>query len=212
MGIRLLQFLFPERCRGCTRIGVALCETCIDHIPFAVELPSQTYAVFEYGHNLVRATVRDLKYHRRSESARALANAAAAHISEYLGSRIQAISSESLILVPIPEHKNKERSRGFNQSALLAQWWQRHIPESSVVPLLQKTAYTLPQAHLKRHARLRNVERTMKCSDTCNPHTIYVVIDDVTTTGATFTEARRALKAAGAKKVFCVALAHGYAT
>ena len=207
---RFFHIFFPERCRGCRTPGSALCARCINRIPFADVLPRGTYAVFDYSNALVRATVRDLKYHRRSESARRLAVAALPHISEYLGNTLQGIGTESLILVPIPEHVRKETTRGFNQSTLLATWWKQGLPRSMVTSVLKKVLFTLPQAKLNRHARLKNVAHTMECTEALTSLNTYIVIDDVTTTGATFDEARRALRTAGATKIICIALSHGY--
>ena len=206
-----LHLFFPERCQGCGIPGSALCTTCVRRIPMAPGLPRDTFAVFDYGNKLVKWSIRDLKYHRRSERAHALTLAALPAIEDYIADIFQGYRAISFIFVPIPEHPRKHSMRGFNQSALLAKWWATAIPGSSVHSYLTKTIFTLPQARLNKSARLKNVANTMQCTMVLDPKQIYIIVDDVTTTGATFIEARRALGAAGAQKILCIALAHGYA-
>ncbi len=205
-----MRSLFPQRCSGCRLPGSALCSACIAKIPFAVSLSPKTYAVYAYGNPLVRYAIRNLKYHHRSEQTKLLAHAAVAHITDYLSDTIQSHNVQNIVFVPIPEHRTKFRSRGFNQSLLLAQWWSDSFPESQVDSLLDKTVATIPQAHLKRAARMKNIAHTMRCLETLDRSRLYIVVDDVTTTGATFAEARRALSEQGATKIFFIALAHGY--
>lgn len=209
----LSSLFFPERCAGCNKHGRALCERCIASIPAARETDDRHItAIFEYGHKLVAGAIRNLKYHRRSESARVLTNAAVPHIIDTLTDMIQSIHRESIILVPIPQHKYKKHERGFNQSKLIAIWIAQSIPDTIVRELLSKTATTIPQAHIKNKSlRFKNVTHSMTADDGLDPKLLYIVIDDVTTTGATFLEAIRALKASGAKKIHCIALSHGYA-
>lgn len=208
---RILNIFFPVRCHGCRAPGSALCTRCINRISFASPLPKGTYAVYDYGNPLVRRTIRELKYHRRSESARVLAHAASPHIAEYIATTLQGSTVDTLIIVPIPEHRARNHSRGFNQSELFATWLATALEGSSVQLLLEKTVATLPQARLNRARRLKNVTNTMRSTQVLDRGSIYVVVDDVTTTGATFAEATRALRNAGATKTLCIALAHGYA-
>lgn len=207
----LLAALFPRRCMGCRRPGIALCDTCLHKIRFADNTGRDVFAVYDYGNRLVRHAIRQFKYYRRSEAVRTLARTGTPFVQEFLGDVLQSTNVHQFILVPIPEHPHKLRIKGFNQSVLLAKWWSDALPESRVEQLLEKVVFTMPQAKLNRTARLHNVRDTMHATRILDPHPIYLIVDDVTTTGATFTEARRALRDAGAKKIFSIALAHGYA-
>ncbi len=203
----LFNILFPQRCMGCNIRGKALCASCIRKLPTASFLEKETFAVYDYGNRLVKRAVHDLKYYRHGEAGLALARAGSPYIGEYISERLQSTAPEECIVIPIPMHSKK---RGFNQSELLARCWAQELG-GVVAPLIQKTSFTLPQARLNRHERLRNVENSMSISGSIDPLATYILVDDVTTTGATFAEARRALRVSSARKIICVALAHGYA-
>ena len=208
---RLIRLLFPEHCHKCGTPGTALCHKCTARIPLAVMLPKGTYAVFDYGASIVRTAIKNLKYRRHGELGHALMRAGLPYIVAYIADTLHSTQDEHIVLVPIPEHHKKRTERGFNQSELLARWIHKELPGTIVSSILEKTIFTLPQARLNRTARLKNVRHTMKAIRVLDPAQLYIVIDDVTTTGATFTEAKRALLEAGARKIICIALAHGYA-
>ena len=72
---------------------------------------------------------------------------------------------------------------------------------------LQRIKNTPHQQGLERKKRLLNMQNSMQADKKLVSGRVCVVVDDVTTTGATLAEAARALKAAGARKVHCIALA-----
>ena len=118
---------------------------------------------------------------------------------------------DSIVLVPVPQHVSKTYSRGFNQSVLLCRWLQPALG-ATVRPLLKKVRATDAQAHAPdRSQRQKNLADSMRASGTADPNALYIVVDDVITTGSTIAEAGRALRAAGAVHVYGMALAHGYA-
>lgn len=209
----LSRIFFPERCSGCGKYGSAICAPCMSTIPCAIATDDKRIdGIFDYGHRLVAGAIRNLKYHRRSESARVLTHASTPYILDTIADMLQSMHRETIILVPIPQHKHKRNERGFNQSKLIATWISRSIPDTVVQELLSKSAVTIPQAHIKNKSlRFKNAAYSMIARDKLDPKKLYIVIDDVTTTGATFLEAIRALKASGATKIHCIALAHGYA-
>lgn len=100
------------------------------------------------------------------------------------------------VIIPIPS----SRKRGFNQCILIA----KHLP----YPYQQVIHRLSPdtQKSLNRAARLHNKLWTSLSDELKNSP--LVVIDDVTTTGATLREAKRVLRAAGAENVTVLAFAH----
>lgn len=207
------SILFPSKCLNCKATGEALCQECIEKIPLATSVEDRnTFAVYDYNNKIVEKVIRDLKYYHRKEAAISLARSGIPHILEYISSMIQTEYPENIYLVPIPQHKSKTRKRGYNQSELLARAIVEGLDGAKISQLLKKNRFTIPQAHIQnKNIRLQNIKDSMSISAPINEGALYVLIDDVTTTGATFIEARRALKAGGIKKILAVALAHGYA-
>lgn len=111
-------------------------------------------------------------------------------------------------LVPVPLHRARRRDRGFNQSRLLA----RDLAKSRGIRVLGgalvKARNAPPQAGLRAAERERNVvgAYVARRPDRVRGRTL-VLVDDVTTTGATLRECARALMQAGAKEVRAITLA-----
>src|SRR3990167_5045524 len=153
----------------------------------------------------VTALVWELKYHGTGRSA-ALAG-------EYLSEILLAAASEELgvpLLVPVPMHAARRRERGHNQTELLCEAALKHVENTfEYAPkVLVRTINTKTQQGLPRAERLKNIKNSMlvvypKLVD----GRVCIVVDDVTTTGATLEEAKRALKSAGARAVHTIALA-----
>lgn len=120
-------------------------------------------------------------------------------------------SSRFDLLVPVPLHRNRLRSRTYNQSLLVAQAlasrWK--IPIHS--RLLRRQLPTKPQQGLSLSERLRNLSGAFASSFPLQGEDV-LLIDDVMTTGATVSECTSALLAAGAGRVEIAVLARARRT
>lgn len=213
LGSILSNLFFPTSCAVCDRPGSALCTHCLQSIPLADTTErNDIFAVFDYGNHTVQRIIRSAKYYRKSEGIIALSKAAAPHIVEYIGGKLQSLTPQTIILVPIPQHKRKTHARGFNQSEIIARTLKESIEGATMFALLEKKRATKPQAHIhNKRERLQNLIGSMHAKKSLGRTSLYIVVDDVTTTGATCIEAIRAIKNSGAHNVLAVALAHGYA-
>ena len=111
------------------------------------------------------------------------------------------------IVTPVPVHSSRLRSRGYNQSQLLAE----SVSRNAVLPLsndlLQRTRDASPQARSGSiEQRARNVENTFAVTGNVQDRAV-LLVDDVMTTGATLNSCAKALKEAGASWVGALVLA-----
>jgi ComF family protein len=118
------------------------------------------------------------------------------------------VSREMEMVIPVPLHRRRLRSRGFNQAALLA----RHLAGAAGLPLevaaLERTGNTRPLAGLdsaERRKEMRGAVR-VRLPGVVDGKKV-LVVDDVFTTGATAEECCRALKGAGASRAVLAVVA-----
>jgi ComF family protein len=112
------------------------------------------------------------------------------------------------ILVPVPLHHKRLRERGYNQSRLLAQQLGKLANLPVVDDCLIRQRHAPPQARTATVAERRsNVADAFSCRDLRLHGKQVLLIDDVSTSGATLDACARALKKSGAVSVWGVVLA-----
>jgi ComF family protein len=218
----LLSALFEPPCAACKAVlshplDGAVCEACwaaASATASAATSPSGPFnerlggdravdwaaAIGEYEGSL-RDIIHALKYEGRRS------------IAPPLGALMRSAGADLLrgadVVVPVPLHPRRERARGFNQADDLSR--ALGLP---VRPLLRRIRYTTSQIELPKDERQRNVREAFALADTpsafalgasadkkgLSPHVV-VLVDDVSTTGATLESCASVLKAAGAKEV-----------
>jgi len=112
------------------------------------------------------------------------------------------------LIIPVPLHIKRLRSRGFNQSFLLIKGWAKKEGIACDAGILRRIRQTRPQSELSREERIRNVKGAFKL---IRPEKVkdrrVILVDDVYTTGATVNECAKLIKEAGAKDVDVLTLA-----
>jgi ComF family protein len=136
----------------------------------------------------LREIIQAFKYNRRRSLARPLAQRMAEAGPEVLAG--------ADAVVPVPLHFLKEYSRGFNQAAELAD----HLG-IDVRHALRRTRATVTQTDLPESKRHENVDGAFALRGRVPPGSVLVVVDDVSTTGATLDACARVLLEAGAREV-----------
>ncbi|MDD2988744.1 MAG: phosphoribosyltransferase family protein [Zoogloea sp.] len=107
---------------------------------------------------------------------------------------------EADLVIPMPLHAARLRTRGFNQAAELARPLARRWGLPVVLDGVVRDVDTAPQAGLPWKARAANVRGAFRVTAGVEGLRV-VVVDDVMTTGATLAELARSLKGAGAVSV-----------
>jgi ComF family protein len=109
------------------------------------------------------------------------------------------------VLIPIPLHRRREKNRGFNQSALLAQ--ELSLRTGLVLDHnLKRIRARRPQHTLNRAERLKNLKGVFAYLPAAAPEEV-LLIDDIATTYATLDAAAEELKKHGTKTVDALVIA-----
>lgn len=180
----------PAGCEKCAlplpSTTFPLCGYCLKNPP-AFDAVYIRYAFVDH----LRYLIHQFKYHN------------GLYLSKFLSELIlEAVASREDLpqcLIPVPIHRNRLKSRGFNQAALLAQHLKikLHIPID--LGLCIKVLDTSPQMTLDKGARESNLRLAFEVGHSPPQHV--AIIDDLLTTGSTAHQLAHQLKKAGAQRV-----------
>lgn len=183
-----------------------LCGKCLANQP-----PFDLARAFGVYRGNLRLLILQLKFRRRERLGRRLGALLANACAKFDG----VVNGESLLIIPVPLFRSRERERGYNQARLLAEGLKRGLDRTPAgkdlnitTGILVRTRATLPQAGLGFQARSENVRNAFAVA---KPELIrgrqVILVDDVMTTGATMSACAAALKKQGAANVYAVAMA-----
>lgn len=221
LGRTALDLVFPPRCGGCGGGGVLLCEDCIASMQQSLGLrclrcwrPGSAHcadclhspppfdglrSAFVYT-GTARTLVHALKY----RGLNALAEPMAALLAEVVWR--EGLAAD--VLVPVPLSGLRRRTRGFNQAESLAKALGRELDLPVKPKVLARPRHAPPQARsADASARQRNVAGAFVVRDAEIAGARVLLVDDVTTTGATIAACAAALRAAGVESVSGLAFA-----
>jgi ComF family protein len=212
---RVLDLLLPPTCAGCGREGAALCDRCVVPLGRRLEEPPgmplglvaplppgilqlEWCAIFS---GPVRDALHALKYRGERRLAPVLGHA--------MADRWRRVARGGELLVPVPVHPSRRRERGFDQAEDLARAVAAGLGLPWSVALVRRTR-TIAQHSLGRAERAVNlggafVVRPERVTSVVGRWV--VLIDDVSTTGATLAECAGALAAVGTRAVSALTVA-----
>ena len=174
------------------------CQRCRNHKRGLTGL----YGAYAYKDPLLTC-IHSLKYYGNTRIALPL--------GVLLAKAYQTSNLHADLIIPVPLHPERLKQRGYNQAHLLAQVCAQAVGVPLNVSILQRRKETQVQVHLHRYERHANVAGAFCCQSPIATKSLenrrIVIIDDVSTTGATLEACAAPLFAAGASEVWGLVLA-----
>ena len=231
--MNILDLFFPKYCVNCKKYGDFLCADCFSFLSFDTKNICLVCGKPAYnglthprciGKYKINGSFTGIVYNSVSKKLifKFKYKPYLSNLSSYLTdllyesliqdeefNKVLSSRQDELILVPIPLSRAKLRKRGYNQAEKLAKALSKkfNIP---VEECLERTKDTKPQMGLNKKERAENISNAFRLKEGHSAvfkNRCVILVDDILTTGSTFSETAGVLKHHGAREVWAVALA-----
>jgi len=201
LGAELLQLLFPNLCNACgeplMKSEHLLCLSCRFDLPYT---DFHTYAdnpvAKQLWGRIPCANAMAMFYFRKASRVQRILHNLKYKGKPELGHLLGVMLGERLLLcdipwkvdliLPVPLHRKRERSRGYNQSFCIAEGLAEILQLPVYKDVLVKTNSTASQTRKGRFSRYENLKTAFSLrNETVLQGKNILLVDDVITTGAT---------------------------
>ena len=203
--LSLLDWIYKKRCYFCksSKESVRMCSDCYDKL---ICFPKNVNKIID-GVNVICAgnyskelqkLIRGLKYHKQRD----LAYFQAKFMYEYW-QKFEFVGDFQI--VPVPLHEKRRKRRKYNHMELVAKEFSYLSGYDCNFELIKRVKDTKPQYKLSKKERAENLHDAFEVDGSKNLNKKVLIIDDICTTGSTFEEIIRVLKANGICDIICFA-------
>ena len=206
---KLLNLIYIQPCYLCksTKEDTILCSKCrekIHYLPKTVIRKIDGVSVYSCTvyDDVIKKLIKNLKYHNQKQLAKVMALIMHEYIKELN-------LNKEYVLLPVPIHKNRLKERKYNHMEICANEIFKLSGYKVNKNLLIRIKDTQNQYKLHRDERIKNIKGAFELSKTEFPDKTlnYLIIDDITSTGATLEEIIKLLKSNGYNNLTALTLA-----
>lgn len=191
---KVVEFTTPTACLLCLSEPKLVCDDC--YAQALIPLPPQTPMAVTAYEDLGKVLIRRFKFDGDQEAGRLCAR--------YMAGLVNADDYD--IVVAVTTTAARRRQRGYDQSELLARWAGKHLKLSYVGALIRiKNVHQIGAGREQRLEQSQGLYVAVKIDRIQGKRVL--LIDDITTTGATLASATQTLLEAGVKSVASLAFA-----
>lgn len=200
----LLDYIFYRKCYICSKkcFEISLCNDCIDNIFSNLsfyntkKLGVEVYAGGIYAEELLKI-IRALKYHKKSEFEKILADIIVKTIKNY------NLKLEDYTICPVPIHENRLKKRRYNHMELVANSVAKELSINVNTEFIKRVKDTDPLYKLSIPDRKKTIDGAFIVTKEVKDKNI-ILLDDIITSGTTIREISKLLLENGAKKVIAI--------
>jgi ComF family protein len=191
---KVVEFTTPAACLLCSNEPKIICDACYDRALTPLP-PGDIEAVTAYD-DIGKELIRRFKFEGDQEAGRLCAR--------YMAEVIRADDYD--VVVAATTTPARRRQRGYDQAELLGREIARRIGRPYVRALVRvKNTHQIGKGRLERLSQSEGLYVVINMAKISSKRVL--LVDDVTTTGATLRSAAASLHAAGATRVYCLAFA-----
>lgn len=215
---KVFDYIAPHHCYLCQKVGVILCDSCENYISDEAKnscihclkpsvngicgecKPARIYTRAWYvaeREGVLRELLDDYKFERTKAIHKVL--------TKLLATRLPYLP-DSTVIVPIPTISKHIRIRGYDHISLITKKLsqERKLTHSSLIKRKNQTV----QLGKSAKERKKQIQDSFYCTKrSLDSEKVYLIVDDIYTTGSTVNEASRCLRVAGAKHIWVAVIA-----